>query len=179
MGYRTYVKVVFKDGRTRTYNNVYINQTSSGFYISDYSDYRNEDFIPMSSIDQSACRKANPDSGCFISTAVYNFSPNPELNLKILRDFRDNTMLNKSLTSKMVELYYHISPPIADYLVENKTQSEFIKKHFIDNSVKLIQKMKNAEILGNKFLSWMYESCVYVIYTSGLFISWILFKIRR
>jgi hypothetical protein len=177
MGYRAYVKVVFRDGREREYHNVYIKQTGAGFYISKYEDFSDEDFIPATSIDESACRKANP--GCFISTAVYHSSDNPEINLRVLKDFRDHTMLNKPLTNCMVELYYRVSPPIADYLRTNKTQSEFIKRHFIDSSVKLINKMNDAKISGDKFLSWIYESCIYVIYSLGLFTSWVLFKTRR
>lgn len=179
MVYQEYIKLIKKDGSIKEYYNVYIKQTPSGFRISQYENYSGKVFIPFSSLNESACRKANPNAGCFISTAVYQFQSNPELNLRILKDFRDHTMGSKPLTNSMVKLYYRTSPPIADYLRTNRTQSEFIKKHFIDNSVKLIQKMNDAKISGNKFLAWIYESCIYIIYSLGLFTSWVLFKTRR
>ena len=179
MGYRAYVKIVKNDGSVIEYHNVYILQTQSGFRISHDANFSDEDFIPFESLNVSACRKENPNAGCFISTAVYQFQNNPEINLGILKEFRDNTMRTKSVTTKLIDLYYRISPPIAEHLSTNKIQSEFVKKYYIDSSVKLIIKMKNAEISGNKFLSLIYETCIYVTYTLGLLTSWILFKITR
>lgn len=179
MAYREYVKIIFNDGTERVYHDVYVKESSNGFRISDYSDFSNEDFIPYSNLNESECKKANPNEGCFISTAVYHFQNNPEPNLRILKDFRDHTMRNRLFANKMIKLYYNISPPIANYLCTNRTQSEFIKKYFIDNSVLLIQKMNNARNSGKKLSSLIYESSIYLIYSFGLFTSWILFKARR
>lgn len=179
MGYREYVKIVKNDGSVIEYHNVYILQASNGFRISHDENFSDEDFIPFESLNEAACRKENPNTGCFISTAVYQFQNNPEINLGFLKDFRDNTMRTKSLTNKLIDLYYRISPPIAKHLSSNKIQSEFVKKYFIDSSVKLIIKMNNAEITGNKFLSWIYETGIYVMYSLGILTSWILFKMTR
>ena len=179
MAHRQYVKLIFKDGSVREYHNVYIKETSHGFRISHNQNYSDEDFIPFNSLNNSACRKANPNEGCFISTAVYQFHINPEINLNILKDFRDDTMRTKSLTNKLIDIYYDVSPPIAKYLSTNKNQSEFIKTFFIDTSVNLIQKMNYAKMNGHKFISYFYEMSIYVIYSIGLLTSWILFKISR
>jgi len=72
MGYRGKVTLVMKDGRVKEYSDVYIKARETGFVISKYSDYSSsEEFIPYSQLDRSACEKANPGGGCFISTAVY------------------------------------------------------------------------------------------------------------
>lgn len=178
MAYRAHIKIVLKDGTIKEYWDVYIKQSDSGFRISKQENFSNEEFIPMSSINTSACRRENPSEGCFISTAVYQFHDNPEINLRYLRDFRDNTMRSKPLTNKMVELYYRISPPVAEHLCENKKQSDFIKTCFIDSSVKLIQKMDTAKKLDNKYISWIYELLIYITYSFGLFTSWVLSKIH-
>ena len=84
MGYRTYVKLVYKDGRVREFRDVYIESTTNGFRISQYSDYGNEVFVPYDALDETECRKYNP--GCAIATAVYLSEGNIE-KLNILRNF--------------------------------------------------------------------------------------------
>jgi hypothetical protein len=56
------------------------------------------------------------DSRCFIATAAYG-SP-MEMEVMTLRRFRDHYLLDNSVGSKFVELYYAISPPLADAIRE-------------------------------------------------------------
>ena len=56
------------------------------------------------------------DVGCFIATAAYGSLIEPHV--KILRDFRDQVLLNSSLGKGLVQTYYTYSPPIADFIAE-------------------------------------------------------------
>lgn len=60
--------------------------------------------------------------GCFIATAAYGTEFAPEVYL--LQDFRDNYLLKNPLGKFFVEIYYFISPPIANIIKE----SEALKK---------------------------------------------------
>jgi len=51
---------------------------------------------------------------CFIATAAYGSYLAPEV--KILRTFRDDVLLQNTLGKKIVHLYYDLSPPLANYI---------------------------------------------------------------
>jgi hypothetical protein len=50
------------------------------------------------------------EDGCFITTAAYGTSTTGEL--EVLRAFRDEVLLQNSLGSQLLALYYEISPPL-------------------------------------------------------------------
>jgi uncharacterized repeat protein (TIGR02543 family) len=52
--------------------------------------------------------------GCFVATAAYG-SPTAE-QLDVLRGFRDGVLLESSAGSRVVDLYYRLSPPVADFV---------------------------------------------------------------
>jgi uncharacterized delta-60 repeat protein len=54
---------------------------------------------------------------CFVATAAFGSLFHPSV--KILRDFRDQFMLNNPLTRSLVHLYYRCSPPVADVISSN------------------------------------------------------------
>ncbi len=57
--------------------------------------------------------------GCFIATAAFG-SP-MEYHVQILRDFRDYYLLDNKPGQKIVNLYYHISPHIAETISKSET----------------------------------------------------------
>jgi hypothetical protein len=79
------------------------------------------------------------DSGgnCFIATAAYGSLMEPHV--KILRNFRDEILLNSSLGKGFVKAYYRYSPPIAD----------FISKH---DNLRAVVRISLLPIVG---ISWV------------------------
>jgi hypothetical protein len=53
---------------------------------------------------------------CFIATAVYGEDGDAT---NILREFRDKYMLTNPVGKALVDLYYRVSPPIAQFLTEH------------------------------------------------------------
>lgn len=52
--------------------------------------------------------------GCFIATAAYSTSTHPDLDT--FRNFRDEKLLTNPVGKQLVNLYYQISPSIAQYM---------------------------------------------------------------
>lgn len=58
-------------------------------------------------------------SGCFIATAAYGSYLDPHV--KVLRNFRDEVLLQSRLGTAFVKFYYKHSPPIADYIAQHES----------------------------------------------------------
>jgi len=69
-------------------------------------------------------------SGCFIATAAYG-TPTAE-QIDQLREFRDVVLLNNTIGSQFVALYYRLSPPIADVIAGNEVMRTLIRECVID-----------------------------------------------
>jgi hypothetical protein len=54
---------------------------------------------------------------CFIATAIYG-TPMAE-EIQILRQFRDEYLLTSPVGQALVDLYYRVSPPIAEFITEH------------------------------------------------------------
>jgi hypothetical protein len=56
-------------------------------------------------------------AGCFIATAAYDTAMAQEI--QVLREFRDEYLVTNSLGQGLVDIYYSISPSIADFISEH------------------------------------------------------------
>jgi hypothetical protein len=58
-----------------------------------------------------------PTPGCFTATAAYGTPMAGEI--EILREFRDEYLLTNPLGQALVDLYYRVSPPMAEFITEH------------------------------------------------------------
>jgi len=81
---------------------------------------------------------ATPSStGCFIATAAYGTSTAEQLD--VLREFRDGVLLKSTVGSQLVDLYYQVSPPIADFISENSFVRTLVRELLVDPIVWLVE----------------------------------------
>jgi len=67
--------------------------------------------------DYSITATFEPVGGCFIATAAYGTPIAQEI--QILREFRDKYLLTNPFGQALVDIYYTISPPIAEFITEH------------------------------------------------------------
>jgi hypothetical protein len=79
--------------------------------------------------------------GCFIATAAYGTETAGQLD--ILRDFRDQVLLDNVLGSRFVEAYYRLSPPVADFIAKNDFLRAVVREVFVDPVANLLQWSQN------------------------------------
>jgi hypothetical protein len=77
---------------------------------------------------------------CFIATAAYGTSTAAELDT--LRAFRDEVLLQNSLGSKLVALYYDISPPMAHFISEHGVLRTLVREFLVDPVVWMVEVTK-------------------------------------
>jgi hypothetical protein len=63
--------------------------------------------------------------GCFIATAAYGTPLASEI--QILREFRDEYLLTNPLGQAFVNLYYKVSPPIAEFITEHPSLKPIVR----------------------------------------------------
>jgi hypothetical protein len=62
---------------------------------------------------------------CFIATAAYGTPMADEI--QILRDFRDEYLLTNPLGQALVEFYYRVSPPIAEFITQHPSLKPVVR----------------------------------------------------
>jgi len=85
--------------------------------------------------------EAPPGAGCFIATAAYGTSTAEQLD--VLREFRDDVLLESTVGSQLVDLYYRTSPPIADFISEHSVVRTLVRELLVDPAVWLVQATEN------------------------------------
>ena len=66
-----------------------------------------------------------PSPGCFIATAAYGTAMAGEI--EILRKFRDEYLLTNPVGQALVDFYYRVSPPIAEFITEHPSLKPIVR----------------------------------------------------
>jgi hypothetical protein len=78
-----------------------------------------------------------PTGGCFIATAAYGTPTAKQID--VLRQFRDNVLLKSALGSRLVDVYYRTSPPVADFISRHEVLRTLVRELLIDPIVRVVQ----------------------------------------
>ena len=76
------------------------------------------------------------DEGCFIATAAYGTETAEELDT--LRHFRDEVLMTNPVGRELVELYYQVSPPPADFIAERELLRTLVREIALDPIVAIL-----------------------------------------
>jgi polyhydroxybutyrate depolymerase len=82
-----------------------------------------------------------PSGGCFIATAAYGTPTAKQLD--VLREFRDSVLLKSTVGSRLVDLYYQMSPPVADFISENSFVRTLVRELLVDPAVWVVEATGN------------------------------------
>jgi len=82
-----------------------------------------------------------PSQGCFIATAAYG-TPTA-VQIDVLREFRDVVLLESTLGSQFVALYYQLSPPVADFISGSSFLRTLVRELLIDPIVWVVEATEN------------------------------------
>jgi tetratricopeptide (TPR) repeat protein len=88
----------------------------------------------------AAATSSSSSSWCFIATAVYG--DNNHVNVHELRSFRDQYLLPSPFGQRVVEAYYRLSPPIADWLSGKKQMAAFVRVAILNPLVAVVRKWR-------------------------------------
>jgi len=74
---------------------------------------------------------------CFIGTAAYGTATAEQVD--VLREFRDGVLLENTVGSQFVGLYYQLSPPVADFIAGNEFVRTLARELLVDPVVWLVE----------------------------------------
>ncbi len=94
-------------------------------------------FPPITVLYELTPAPPPPIGVCFIATAAYGTSTAKELDT--LRAFRDEVLLQNSLGSQLVALYYEVSPPVADFISEHEWLRTLVRELLVDPVAWLVE----------------------------------------
>jgi len=102
----------------------------------DYTVKANFKFEQTTGIDDSG-GEPSVSAGCFIATAAYG-TPTAE-QIDVLREFRDVVLLENSVGSQFVTLYYQLSPLVADFIAGNSFLRTVVRELLVDPVVWVVE----------------------------------------
>jgi len=108
----------------------------------DYSKLDFGDAVVSRSIDPNVVYVSSniqPDSSCFVATAVYGTQSCEELD--ILREFRDEKLRPSPIGNVLVDVYYKVSPSFADFIRYKLPLKNVVKKILVEPGIKLSKKI--------------------------------------
>ena len=92
---------------------------------------------------QQQPQKSSGQSGCFIATACYGNYDAPEV--LVLRQFRDNKLLQSFFGRAFVKFYYSVSPFLAALVSKSDTLKKSVRQYFLDPIVRKLQQHVSDE----------------------------------
>jgi uncharacterized repeat protein (TIGR02543 family) len=99
--------------------------------------------MPAQNVVVTATFQVTPtSSGCFIATAAYG-SPTAE-QIDVLREFRDGVLLESAAGSQLVDLYYRLSPPVADIVSGSSFLRTMVRELLVDPVVWMVGAVGNV-----------------------------------
>jgi hypothetical protein len=102
----------------------------------DHSVKANFEFEQTTTTDPTEGSSSGP-LACFIATAAYG-TPTAE-QIDVLREFRDVVLLENSMGSEFVALYYQLSPPVADFIAGNSFLKTVVRELVVDPVVWIVE----------------------------------------
>jgi hypothetical protein len=76
-------------------------------------------------------------TGCFIATAAYGTPTAKQID--VLREFRDEVLLESTAGSQFVALYYQFSPPVAEFIAGNELLRTLVRELLVDPIVWIVE----------------------------------------
>jgi polyhydroxybutyrate depolymerase len=85
----------------------------------------------------TASFEERPSGGmCFIATAAYGASTAEPLH--VLREFRDDVLIESTIGSRLVDVYYQVSPTIAEFISEDTFMRTLVRELLIDGRIRVM-----------------------------------------
>ncbi len=90
--------------------------------------------------DTVYCKAHRPKAsgGCFIATAAYGTPFEPKID--VLRDVRDDVLMEYILGRGFIKLYYAISPPIANIISKYEWMRSIVREMILEPLVRILSK---------------------------------------